>query len=361
MGGFGALYGLAAVLLIVTLEARAMGPRAAVARLGYLVVSLIPGLLVASLLMALIWPWVLLSPLNLLRAVGYFAHFFEQPWQELFADAPVSVSDMPRSYVPTFLLLQLPEILLLLGGAGIVAALIIVLGKNVTPQRRAIFLSVALAAMLPIAVAVATRPAIYNGIRHFIFVIPPLAVLGGFAAGWTAECLQRLGRVAVLAAAAVFVAGIASPAIEMARLHPYKYAHVNRMASGAHAAQGRYMVDYWGLSFKQAGAALRARLTERNEQPPGRKWKIAVCGPHPPAQVALGPQFEPTWDAKDADFALMLGEFYCARLDAPLLAEVERAGVTFARIYDIRGRTVQSLFTIQPDERDERMQLPTPP
>ncbi len=359
MGGFGVLYGLAAVLLIVSLDARVAGFRAAMGRLAYFTFSLLPGLLMACLLMVLIWPWVALSPLNLPRAIGYFANFFEQPWQELFAGALVAVPDMPRTYVPTLLLLQMPEIFLALGSAGIVGALMVVCGPDVTPQRRAVFLSVTLAAILPIVVAVITRPAMYNGIRHFIFVIPPLAVLGGFAANWIAERLHRFGRVAVFAA--VFVAGIASPVVEMARLHPYEYVHFNRLAGGARAADSRYMLDYWGLSFKQAGEALRAKLAERGEQPPsGRKWKIAVCGPHPPAVAALGEQFEPTWDPKGADFALMLGAFYCARLDAPLLAEVERAGVTFARAYDIRGRTVQDLFTIPPVERDERMQVPAP-
>ena len=118
------------------------------------------------------------------------------------------------------------------------------------------------------------------------------------------------------------------------------------------------MVDYWGLSFKQAAQALRAKLSARGERPPGgRKWTIAVCGPHPPAEVALGAEFEPTWDPKGADFALMLGEFYCAKLDMPLLVEIERGGVTFARVYDIRGRHVPGLFTIAPVERDEP--LPT--
>ena len=64
--------------------------------------------------------------------------------------------------------------------------------------------------------------------------------------------------------------------------------------------------------------------------------------------MALGPAFEPTWDPKGADFALMLGEFYCARLDAPLLVEITRAGVVYARAYDLRGRSVDSLFTLPP-------------
>ena len=72
-----------------------------------------------------------------------------------------------------------------------------------------------------------------------------------------------------------------------------------------------------------------------------------MCGPHPPAQIALGDQFEPTWDPKGADFALMLGAFYCAKLDAPLLVEIVRDGVSFARAYDIRGRSTPSLFALR--------------
>ena len=49
-----------------------------------------------------------------------------------------------------------------------------------------------------------------------------------------------------------------------------------------------------------------------------------------------------------ADFALMLGEFYCASLNAPILVEIEREGVVYARVYDIRERTVSSIFTLPP-------------
>ena len=134
------------------------------------------------------------------------------------------------------------------------------------------------------------------------------------------------------------------------RLHPYQYTHFNHIAGGVPGADGRYMRDYWGLSFRQAGAALRAQLAERGDAPPGRPWRIAVCGPHPPAQIALGSDFVLTWDPKGADFALMLGEFYCARLDAPVLVEIAREDVVYARAYDIRGRAIPSLFTIPPVE-----------
>src|SRR4029077_19464052 len=109
----------------------------------------------------------------------------------------------------------------------------------------------------------------------------------------------------------------------------------------------RYMLDFWGLSFKQASQALLAKLAERHEaKPPGRRWKIAVCGPHRSPQVELGPDFETTWDPQGADFAMMLGIFYCTTFDAPILAEIAREGGVYARVYDIRGRAFSTLLTL---------------
>ena len=106
------------------------------------------------------------------------------------------------------------------------------------------------------------------------------------------------------------------------------------------------MLDYWALAFRQASQGLLAALAERGEtKPAGRPWKIAVCGPHRSPQVELGPDFQTTWDPQGADFAMMLGVFYCAKFDAPLLVDVVRDGVSYARVYDIRGRNYETLLT----------------
>jgi hypothetical protein len=130
----------------------------------------------------------------------------------------------------------------------------------------------------------------------------------------------------------------------MVQLHPYQYTHFNRLAGGIRSADDHYMLDYWGLAFKQAADELHAKLTLGLEYPARRRWRIAVCGPHHPAEVELGPEFVTTYDTKGADFALMLGEFYCAEYNAPVLVEIKREGVVYARVYDIRGRTVSGLF-----------------
>ena len=43
---------------------------------------------------------------------------------------------------------------------------------------------------------------------------------------------------------------------------------------------------------------------------------------------------------------MVLGEFYCAKLDAPVLFDVARDGITYARVYDLRGRNITSLLTV---------------
>jgi Dolichyl-phosphate-mannose-protein mannosyltransferase len=349
IGGLAGLYALAAAVFVVAHEARALGVRAASARLGTFILTLSPGLALGYLIMGLAWPWGVIAPLNPLRATFYFSHFFETPWRELFGGALIPVVDMPRSYVPTLFALKMPEIFLALSLCGLALALIGLTRREVAMPRRAVLLLVATAAVFPILFTVVTRPAMYNGIRHFVFVTPPLAVLGGLAGACLIALLRHRGRAAMAVGAVVFAGLAALPVIGMARLHPYEYTYYNRLVGGVRGAQSRYMLDYWGLSFKQVSAAFLAKLAERGEQkPPGRPWKIAVCGPHPPAVVALGSQFDPTWDPKGADFAMMLGVFYCAAFDAPVLAEIRREGVLYARVYDIRGRSYENLLTMPP-------------
>ena len=59
-----------------------------------------------------------------------------------------------------------------------------------------------------------------------------------------------------------------------------------------------------------------------------------------------GPDFTIGWDSHAADFAMTLGEFYCKGLTAPVMVEIKRDDVVFARVYDIRGRSISSLLAI---------------
>ncbi|MBV8696952.1 MAG: glycosyltransferase family 39 protein, partial [Bradyrhizobium sp.] len=346
LGGLALIYALAGFVPLWLDDVRTQGRREAVRRFVHVLFVLLPGLILGYLVMGLIWPWSIIRVGNPFTAVTYFSHFFEKPWKEMFDGALVSVPDMPWSYLPTLFALQLPEVLLGLLIAGLVVALLALSRAEVPAHRKTVLLMLVLAATLPIAIAIVKRPALYNGIRHFIFVIPPMTVLGGiaFAKGmnWLKDNRVSWQPVALTA----FVFGLALPLAEMIRLHPYQYTHFNYIAGTVREADDRFMLDYWGLALKQASDGLREQLVERQEVPPeGRKWKVAVCGPQRPAQVALGPDFAIGWDSHAADFAMTLGEFYCKGLNAPVMVEIKRDDVVFARVYDIRGRTISSLLS----------------
>jgi hypothetical protein len=349
MGGMAALYLMLPLALLIAHDWRHHDARFALKDFGQFLLWLVPGFVLCYAVMAAVWPWSVQEPLNPWHAVEYFSHFFEKPWKEMYDGQAISVPDMPRTYLPTYLGIKLPEILLLLGGLGVVGCVIASFNRELPVRRRAAILLIALAFIIPVGITVASRPAMYNGIRHFIFILPPLCVLGGLAGSWLLRWLAERSPVVALAGAAAILIGLLFPLREMIELHPYQYAYFNRIAGGVKAADSRYMLDYWGLSFKQATDELLSVLEERGiETPEGRRWVVAVCGPIPIANVELGPDFLLTGNPKGADFALMLGEFYCSDIDAPELVKIEREGVVFARVYDIRGRSVKDLNTIPP-------------
>jgi hypothetical protein len=73
----------------------------------------------------------------------------------------------------------------------------------------------------------------------------------------------------------------------------------------------------------------------------GRGVRSAAPGAgRPRARLTIG------WDSNAADFAMTLGEFYCKGLTAPVMVEIKRDDVVFARVYDIRGRSISSLLSI---------------
>jgi len=347
LGGLALVYALAGFVPLLAEEIAAEGLRQAAGRFVHVVYVLIPGLVLGYLIMGLIWPWSIIEPANPFRALTYFSHFFEKPWKEMFDGALVSVPDMPWSYLPTLFALQLPEVLQTLCFAGIIGTFVVLPRRDVPARKKTVLLMLTLAAMLPIAIAIVKRPALYNGIRHFVFVIPPMTVIAGVAFAWLMNRLREHRRSWQPAVLALFAFGLLLPVGEMIRLHPYQYTYFNLVAGTVRGADDRFMLDYWGLAFKQASDALHEQIAQNHETPPnGRKWKVAVCGPQRPAQVALGPDFTIGWDSHAADFAMTLGEFYCKGLTAPVMVEIKRDDVVYARVYDIRGRSISSLLSI---------------
>jgi hypothetical protein len=352
IGGIAVFFAGAGLLVYLLAEARTLGFHPATARAMTLIGRLALALPLAYVVMAIVWPWSVQSPLNPLKAIAYYSNFWERPWKELYDGVQIMIPQMPRTYLPKLCLLKIPEIVGVLAISGIAGSLVMIFRGLGAPAKRASLALLVAAALLPIVLAVATRPVLYNGIRHFLFVIPPMAVLAGVAVAYLFEKLHGYRREAAIAGATAFSLIVGVTIVDMVRIHPYQYALFNQVAGGVRGASDRYMLDYWALGFKEASETLLEKIAEQGlKKPANRKWKVAVCGPPTVVALELGKDFEATNDAKGADFAVSLGTFYCAELFAPIINEVRRDSVVFARVYDIRRLSFATTYT--PPKSDE--------
>jgi hypothetical protein len=91
---------------------------------------------------------------------------------------------------------------------------------------------------------------LYDGLRHFLFLVPLLAVLAGASvSAFLRSPVSRTGKVAGLLVLAV---SCLVTLVDMVRLHPYESVYFNRLvAGGMKAGVDRYEGDYWCLSYKE--------------------------------------------------------------------------------------------------------------
>src|SRR5260370_9600909 len=87
---------------------------------------LVPTIIVAYPVMLLFWPWAQESPIaNPLHSLLFFSHE-TFPDRTLFAGHYFPASDLPWIYLPTYIIIALPELVLALALAAPVAALVVI-------------------------------------------------------------------------------------------------------------------------------------------------------------------------------------------------------------------------------------------
>ncbi|ATE58582.1 glycosyltransferase family 39 protein [Thauera sinica] len=335
IGAVFAVFYLGVTLLAAAVLREGEGPAARAAAFGRSVVALLPAALIAFALMALFWPWAMMSPGNLWKAMTTFSHF-SFLLHTILAGKVMANGDAPGYYLLAYLLVRLPEIFLLglaLAALGGLRALPSLAGP--AARRAALpWLPVVLAALFPIGYTLAASPPLYNGIRHFTFLLPPLAVLAGAGlfAAWRRAARWPRGRMAALAGCMLLAAG---SVIGLARLHPYEYVAYNGFVGGLRGTAERWEQDYWADSLRDAAEQLNAFVAREGH--PERRYTVAVCAESLQAAVWLDPRLTVTKDWRIADFFLSPTHMDChTALKGEIIGKVEREGVTLAVVRDRR-------------------------
>ncbi len=338
VGAVFAVFYLAATLLVASL-CMAGNSRERFAFIARALVSLVPAAAIAIALMGLFWPWAVMAPENLYKAATSFSHFaFDL--DTIIDGVVMNNGDVPGTYLSRYMLVRLPELFLLGIVLAAMAGLRALPGLVASPaaRRNALpWFAPVLAVAFPLVYTLLAAPPLYNGIRHFTFLLPPLAVLGG--AGFTAAWAQaRNWPRARLLAAAACVALAVSHGVNLARLHPYEYLAYNRLAGGLQGTSGRWEQDYWAATLREAAEQLNDFVAREGD--PDAHYEVAACSEPIQAEAWLDAHFEvtPEWD--DADFYLSPTQMDCNNvLKGTVIATVVREGVTLAEVRDRRMLT----------------------
>jgi hypothetical protein len=217
------------------------------------------------------WPWAQVDPLARPFEAARIASQFHWEHPVLFGGSFVMSTELPRSYLPTWFAITLPELYLLAGVCGAAAFVVKLRARTLGLSRTLAVLMLAFFVAAPLAGVLIKRPVLYDAQRHFLFFLPPLAALAGvaFDAFIAEPAFVRLRKLALVAIALTAALTLA----DMISLHPYQYVYFNRLSGGLPGAFGRYETDYWGASHREGFEWLVANI----ERPPGERTRIASC------------------------------------------------------------------------------------
>ena len=223
---------------------------------------------IAWVAMLAFWPRAQENPFTYpFYALRYFSHFTH--YVTTFFDGQIVQSiDVPRYYALQWMAMIVPELHMICLGAG-VYYLVCHFKKRTLSHRHLQWALIAFAAAFPLTYVVAIRAPLYDGFRHFLFVLPPLAVL---CAGGLERAIRHLPRHFRTAwAIPVLLAGLTL--YDMIRLHPNEYVYFNRIyAGGLFKAAQKYQTDYWENTYKQGIAWLDRHYTTLSKAGAGAEF-----------------------------------------------------------------------------------------
>ena len=305
--GFGALTGLAVAtrvvggLLIVYAavvlgawaagRVRADGWGPAARSVGRAALPFAPAAVLAWGVVLVFWPWVQQAPIaNPLLAVRTFSHFPHNT-TFLYAGELVRSTDLPWHYLPGMLLVRLPLPVL----AGLALAPLAAWLRRHDDVPWAGWALLTLAVVLPLALVIGTETVLYDGLRHFLFLVP-LMVVG--AAASLDSLWQRVPRRRVRGGlVGLAVAWLAFQVGEFVHVHPNQYILYNPVAGGTTGAVGRFELDFWGSSLKETTERLLEEVVAaQGEAVLDRPLAVVVCGP----VDSVRPYVPETWEVLDA-------------------------------------------------------------
>ena len=314
--------------------------------------KLIASGLLAFMLMAFCWPWGVTAPNHIYEAVGAFSHFAFN-METILHGHVYEIGDVPRTYLLQYLAVKLPEVVLmgLVGGAGTMLIFRSRINQLNTSQAITL-LSITVSLAVPLLFVLYDKPALYNGVRHFTFIIPLIVLLAAWGFCTFLSVLLHLNNVL---ASKILTSTWLALAIgltllnvrDIQALYPYEYIRLNSLVSHEPNAQYQWEGDYWSSALREASISLTALNLPERDKP----YLVAVCAETEQGQAYLDARFEVTKDWVAADFFMSGTNMHCHEvLKGTVIGSVYRKEMLLAVVKDRRQLVGSDRFTI--DEKN---------
>lgn len=340
-GAFAVIY-----LLLLVLVAGLLNTRKLSGRIEFWwksALGLMPAGMLAFAIMAICWPWAVMGTDHILIAAKSFSHFAFN--MNTIANGQwVSIGDISRFYLFEYLAVRLPEIFLL--GLFVATAMIAIKLTHIQTTYRAYLsnklpeISLAIAVLFPLVFVLYDRPALYNGVRHFTFILPPLAVVAGIglSKAWQALSAHKTLQMAFTAACVLLAV---NTTYLLSALRPYEYVYYNHFAAqNFEQAQHKWEGDYWSSSLIDASKMLNDYVSAEQQNGTNTHqgpYYVAVCAEAFQGQAYLDKRFQVTEDWVLADFFMSSTNMNCDQvLKGKMVGTVERLGAKLAVVKDRR-------------------------
>jgi hypothetical protein len=185
--------------------------------------------------------------------------------------------------------------------------------------------------LVPFVYVLIIRPPMYDGYRHFIFILPPVFILGGLAIQAIWERLRNAWSFA-LTLVVLVVPGI----IGLVRLHPYEYTYYNLLVGETGGAYRRYETDFWLTCYKELMAQVDEKASPGSTLFVHRQPSIAQEYASPGISIE---RFDPDDDQTFSGSLLLLTTRANVDLtihpEAPVILSAGREGAIFCLVKDI--------------------------
>lgn len=229
----------------------------------------------------------------------------------LYFGQELSSKQIPWHYLPVWLFITTP----ISHMAMLVIGLFLAIKKKLQPLHIYLFLVLG----LNLALYFFIRPTLYNGVRHYSFLVLLSSYLAGLILVTLITNLPKIRKYLLMAAVGLY---LTVTLFTMYKLHPFENIYFNELSGGLQNASKNFDVDYWDMTYIEAANIFKHQSNVQKNS------TIFSCGARSALNYYLGTNVEIVKNVENANYIFCNPrEYEKLNTNAKVIFTVERLSV----------------------------------